>query len=103
MTLTYKTIPDYPLSSGELVVDIRGGEVLEAPVGDAQPLLTPGEVAVIDASGNFIVRNELDDWQIFDKYAPPPPVVVEATPAANDMYGEGAMGSGDSGSLYGEE
>ena len=61
MSLTFKTIPDYALSSGELVVDIRGGEVLEAPVGDAEPLLTPGEVAIIDAAGNFVVRNELDD------------------------------------------
>ena len=90
VTLVYKTIPEYPLSSGELVVDVRGGEVLELPAKDAvnaKPLLTPGEVAIIDGSGNFIVRNELDDWQMFDKYAPPPPVVVEAAPSASEGYG----------------
>ena len=91
VTLNFKVIPDHQLSSGELVVDLRGGEVLEAKVGDAPPLLTPGEVALIDASGNFIVRNELDDWKIFDKYAPPPPIVVEATPAPSEEYGDEMM------------
>ena len=85
VTLSFKTIPDYPLSSGELVVDLRGGELLEASKDNEQALLTPGEVAVIDASGNFIVRNELDDWHIFDKYAPPPPpIFVEAAGEASD-------------------
>lgn len=87
VTLTYKTVPDYKLNSGELVVDLRGGEVLEeAATAEEKPLLTPGEVAVIDRSGNFIVRNELDDWQIFDKYAPPPPIVIEAAPSMDEAF-----------------
>ncbi len=101
ISLTFKNIPDYPLASGELVVDLRGGEILEPAVDDADPLLTPGEVAVIDATGNFIVRNELDDWQIVEKYSPPPPIVVESASSSMDPY-EGAMGAGDVESLYGE-
>jgi hypothetical protein len=98
VTLVFKTLPEHQLTTGELVVDFRGGEVLEAAKEkDAKPLLTPGEVAVIDASGNFIVRNELDDWQIFDKYAPPPPTVVGAAASGDagmgdeDMMGMGGM------------
>lgn len=102
ISFTFKAIPDYPLSSGELVVDLRGGEVLESATGDAEPLLTPGEVAVIDAKGNFIVRNELDDWRIFDRYSPPPPVVVQSASSSPDPYAEGMMSADDMQSLYGE-
>ncbi|MEO8493815.1 MAG: hypothetical protein ABI614_02005 [Planctomycetota bacterium] len=105
VTMTFKVIPDYHLTSGELVVDLRGGEILEAPAAGAQPLLTPGEVAVIDASGNFVVRNELDDWQTFGKYAPPPPIVIEGAPAANEGYemmGPGMMGPGEIDNPYGK-
>ncbi|MCA9143725.1 MAG: hypothetical protein H6821_09340 [Planctomycetaceae bacterium] len=100
VSLVYKKVPDYRLTSGELVIDLRGGEVLETPTvttaapattvtTEVKPLLTPGEVAIIDARGNFIVRNELDDWQMFDKYAPPPPIVVESAPTGSDAYGGG--------------
>ncbi|MBC8353360.1 MAG: hypothetical protein H8E66_15280 [Planctomycetes bacterium] len=101
VTMVFKTIPEYVLSSGELVVDLRGGEILEAAKeAGGQPLLTPGEIAVIDASGNFIIRNELDDWQTFEKYAPPPAVVVEA--ASSMSEGGEEMDYGDMESIYGE-
>ncbi len=96
VTLVYKIVPDYRLASNELVIDLRGGETLQAAVGTAKALLTPGEVAVLDARGNFVVRNELDDWQLFDKYAPPPPIVVEAAPTPADGYGSETMDYGSS-------
>lgn len=99
VTMVYKVVPDYKLSSNELVIDLRGGEILQPAAGEVKALLTPGEVAVIDARGNFVVRNELDDWQAFDKYAPPAPLVVEAAPTASDGYGGETMdyGAGPSG------
>ena len=95
ISLVYKTIPNYRLASNELVLDLRGGEVLpgQTVVEGEDPLRAPGEVAMLDASGNLTVRNELDDWEAFDQLAPPPPVVVEA--AGSSAVMEGFMPSMD--------
>jgi hypothetical protein len=86
VSLVFKTIPDHRLTSSELVIDLRGGEVLpgQTIVEGDEPLRAPGEVAMLDANGNLMVRNELDDWEAFDRLAPPPPVVVEAPGSSED-------------------
>jgi hypothetical protein len=93
VSLVYKTIPDYRLASNELVVDLRGGEVLpEQTVAEGEePLLSPGEVVMLDAAGNLAVLNELDDWEEFHRLAPPPPVVVEEAGAIGGEGMEGMM------------
>jgi hypothetical protein len=93
ISLVFKTIPNYRLASNELVVDLRGGEVLpdQTVAEGEEPLRAPGEVAMLDAKGNLLVRNELDDWEAFDQLAPPPPVVIEEAPAASAEMTEGFM------------
>ena len=70
------------------------------PVDDTANLRAPGEVAIMDHSGNLLVRNELDDWEAFNLLAPPPAIVVEAenskgsddeeTSAMESMFGTGS-------------
>ena len=80
VTLIYKTIQEYRVSSNKLVVDLRGGQVLPDPNAGAMPLRAPGEVVMFDTTtDSLIVRNELDDFEAFDQLAPPPPVIVETS------------------------
>ena len=97
ISLVFKTIPKYRLTSNELVVDLRGGEVLpdQTVVEGEEVLRAPGEVAMLDAHGNLTVRNELDDWEAFDRLAPPPPVVVEPAGSGGAAEMEGFMPSMD--------
>jgi len=70
VTLEFKRLENHPVNTGELVLDVRGGEDLPGST-DLDVLHAPGEVAALDATGNLIVRNELDDWETYDKFAPP--------------------------------
>ncbi|MCA9162788.1 MAG: hypothetical protein KDA62_07405 [Planctomycetales bacterium] len=65
MTHEIKQLENYDFKMDAVVVDLRGGEVLPNEEKKDKPLTAPGEFAVIDADGNFIVRNELDTIEGF--------------------------------------
>jgi hypothetical protein len=82
--LIYKEMPDYDFQTDHVVVDMLGGQ--ELPSSDAideEPLKAPGEYILIDPRGRLFVRNELEDAEPFDRYAPP---VVETTPGGTPGY-----------------
>jgi hypothetical protein len=92
--LIYKEMPDYDFATEQVVVDILGGE--ELPSGDSEideePLKAPGEFILIDQHGRLFVKNELEDAEAFDRYAPP---VVETTSASDAQYPGYEGGEGD--------
>jgi len=42
------------------------------PEGE-DPLRAPGEFLFLDENGNLFVGNELDDWEIYQRFSPPEP------------------------------
>jgi hypothetical protein len=68
--LVFKSLENYYFQTDRLVADIRGGEELLGADKEA-PLLTPGQVALMDENGRIIVRNEFDDWEDYRKLALP--------------------------------
>ncbi len=51
--------------SNTLVLDIYGGRNLSNR-RRADPITSPGEILLLDAEGNMIVRNEMDDWAQYE-------------------------------------
>lgn len=49
-----------------MVVDMRGGEDLPGKASDR--VTSIGEFMLFDDQGNFLVRNELDDYEDFRRY-----------------------------------
>ena len=98
-------IEKYPVVTGAIVADMRGGE--EIPVAlknNENPLTAPGEVLIFDASGNFHEQHESDDIDDFRRFLVQQPEVapvetVDATGGTGDNFqdilsGGGAAGSG---------
>ncbi len=85
-------VESFDFTTNLFVGDIRGGELLPGSSRDWQ-VLTPGEFALIDGAGNLIVRNELDDMEMFNRYEFKPPVEEETS--GNSM--EGMMGGEEGG------
>ncbi len=63
-----RRILDYKFNTNAIVLDIRGGDKLPSelskrrtPGEKQEPPKAPGEFLILDADGNLIVRNELDD------------------------------------------
>ena len=103
--LVFKRLEDYDFQTDRLVADIRGGEELPVPATSKdEPLLSPGQYALIDETGQIVVRSEFDDWDQFRKLSLPPPVVTIATvgdesesgnmPGMSSMPGYGAPAGG---------
>jgi hypothetical protein len=66
ITLAIRLLEDYRLRNGYLVLDLRGGEDLP---GDREKRVeSAGEYALLDDEGNFVVRNELDDYQRYRRF-----------------------------------
>ncbi len=66
-------------NSGIVVVDIFGGKNVSLPRRRESPLAAPGEVLLLDAHGNLIVHNDLDDHAQF--LSRQPPEEMEEAPA----------------------
>ncbi len=67
VTLVIKVLRNVDLKTDHLIVDLRGGEDL--PGDRKSPLTSAGEVALIDDRGNFVVRNELDDYLDYARFS----------------------------------
>ena len=90
ISLAIRLLKDFDFKSQFLVVDMRGGEDLP---GDRKSLVvSAGEYALIDDLGNFIVRNELDDYEDYRRFT----FEDENTSASRSMPGYGGFGSGGS-------
>ena len=85
-------VESFDFTTNLFVGDIRGGELLPGSSRDWQ-VLTPGEFALIDGAGRLIVRNELDDMEMFNRFEFKPPVEEEAS--GNSM--DGMMGGEEGG------
>lgn len=90
ISLTIKLLDDkdYELRSRYLVVDMFGGSDLP---GDRDNKVTSvGEFLVIDQSGNFAVRNELEDEDEFRRFT----LADEIERSRGGGYGQGYPGEG---------
>ncbi|HIN94356.1 MAG TPA: hypothetical protein EYN03_01825 [Planctomycetes bacterium] len=61
-----KNIDGFSTETDWFIADIQGGELIGGTKED--PLYSPGEFAIIDANGNLIIRNELDDADEFYRF-----------------------------------
>ncbi|MHB8862061.1 MAG: hypothetical protein ACYC6N_06630, partial [Pirellulaceae bacterium] len=67
VSLVIKILKNYDFKSQFLVADMRGGEDLP---GDRKELVTAaGEFAMVDGQGNFLVCNELDDYEEYAQFS----------------------------------
>ena len=88
ITLIYKSLADFQFQTDHILADIRGGE--ELPGADKNnPLLSLGEYAYFDETGQLRIGNELDDLESYRALAMP-----EIQPASTGFMGgmEGAEG-----------
>jgi hypothetical protein len=61
-----------------VVVDIFGGKLVSGPRRRTNsPISAPGEVLLLDAGGNLIVHNDLEDLDDYEFRLPPKPEVVD--------------------------
>ncbi len=77
MSLNILTLPEYKYQTGNIVLDIRGGDALPSLNSSLKASdLSPGEFLLIDSAGEMVVHNELDDLVSFrnlDFRKPPEP------------------------------
>jgi len=64
-------IESYDLRTATVLLDIRGGQRL---AGRSGKLTEPGELLLLSPSGRLLVRNELDDFEEFERYRAAKPV-----------------------------
>ena len=102
-------LKEVKFSDSSFVADLRGGDILPDQNGklpsskDADKALkAPGEIMVIDAQGNLIVKNEVDDEESFrrltfeDSFAPAESMGgLGGLGGADDAYGGGDIYGGD--------
>jgi hypothetical protein len=55
------TLPDYPIRTDVMVLDVRGGKDLPTNNRSEIDLKAPTQLLLIDTEGNLVVHNELDD------------------------------------------
>jgi hypothetical protein len=65
INLQVVSLPDYQFNTDVLVLDVRGGQPLPTTIPPAEReelnLNGPGEMLVVTADGQLVMRNELDD------------------------------------------
>lgn len=65
ITRQFHTLDNYQFRSGAMLLDMRGGEPLSGPNGSRADrsvgFYSPGEILILDESGNLQVGNEFDD------------------------------------------
>jgi hypothetical protein len=97
LTLTFKKIKDYDFRGDIVIADIRGGETVGGE--RTAPLYSPIECAAIDARGRLVVRNEIDDLDLYRRHA----YIEDTTTTSSGEMGSGApagmMGPPDPGTL----
>jgi len=78
-----KNIDNFNSDTDWFIADIQGGENIGTK---DEPVYAPGEFAIIDANGNLIIRNELDDADEFYRFTlkPKPEVQPESLEGAGD-------------------
>jgi hypothetical protein len=92
VNLRYKNLENYSFRTQCLVVDFDGGQQLpEANADDDEPLLGPSELLLMDANGQFIIRNEFDDWDDYQRHLLPEVDSSNAMPYGGEGMGP-AMG-----------
>jgi hypothetical protein len=92
VTLRYKNLEGYSFTTQRLVVDFEGGQQLpEANADNDEPLLGPSELLLMDANGQFVIRNEFDDWDDYQRYLLPEVEASSAMPNGGEGMGP-AMG-----------
>lgn len=65
-------------NTNTVVVDIFGGKLVSGPKRRTEsPLAAPGEVLLLDAGGNLVVHNDIDDLSTYEYRLPPKPEPVE--------------------------
>jgi len=90
-----KAVEQFDFQSDLIVGDIRGGEELPGSTRNRR-VLAPGEFVLIDGSGKLIVRNEIDDLDLFSRYDfTPPETATGAGGMEGMMGGEGGEGGGN--------
>jgi hypothetical protein len=62
LRMALKSLEQHDFKTDAVLLDIRGGENLGT---SSSPLYTPGEVLLLDRDGNLIVRNEIDDAEVY--------------------------------------
>ncbi len=77
-THVVQTIKEFDAQTNWFVADILGGELLPGSTKE-KPLRSPGEFALIDAQGNLVIRNELDDAKDFYRFTLEPKKEPEAS------------------------
>jgi hypothetical protein len=97
VTLQYKTIEGYAFRTQRMVMDFMGGQPLPVPEDEEEdnPLFGPAEFLFLNEKGEFFVKNELDDWDGFQKRLPPVPAAVETMFGGGGEGVEGMEGMGD--------
>jgi len=68
VTLSPRLLEEYPVQTGSVVLDLRGGELLPRADKKRSKLTAPGEILLLDGDGNLVVQDELDDADTFRKY-----------------------------------
>jgi hypothetical protein len=83
-------LKDYEFQAqNSVLVDIAGGE----PVFPRQrDIVSPGEIVVIDETGNVVIRSELDDIPAFDRYTFEPPEDRDGGPKSRGQRRRGRRG-----------
>jgi hypothetical protein len=96
LNLEFKIVEDYDFRGDTIIADIRGGEAVGGERGE--PLYSPTECAAVDAQGNLVVSDEVDDTKLYRRYSFTDNEEVAAMPGPGGMMGGGPMGtSGGSG------
>jgi hypothetical protein len=92
--LVYKALVDYNVHTDLVLADLRGGEPLVV-TDKTESLVSLGEYAYFDASGQMHVSNELQDLDAYRKLAMPeaPPTVPGMSGGADAMMDAMMMGA----------
>jgi hypothetical protein len=99
-TLEVKAVKDNVTQTNAIVLDLRPSQLIDAVEkrsvkdrAERKPLKSGAEVLLMDAQGNFIVRNELDDVDDYRQYA----FEGEELVASGSLGGMGGGGMGGMG------
>jgi hypothetical protein len=90
---TLETLPEYPFRLDMVVLDIVGGEPLTSR-NRSDELVSPGEMLLLDSSGNFIMCNELDDAEAFQRHTFEQPAKSFDETLPDTLEPEGEPGDG---------
>ena len=76
--MTSISIDEVDFKTSMVVVDIYGGRNISLPKRRESPIAAPGEVLLLDANGNLVVHNDLEDHQAVEQRKPPEEEVTRA-------------------------